>query len=164
MKKIIFTIYLMSFLNFVQAQLVPKAKCDDFYVDVLDGKVNGVRPDFTMGQIKEKLPCFTSSDPEGSSTSPCGGTVFFADKDVYFFTERDYIEIKEKFKGKLSIPLLGADRKSLFKWLGNPQLKDDTWDAFETKYGILVLHYDKSNKVNLIQITTKSTQTLNLCH
>ena len=91
------------------------------------------------------------------------GYCFFADKDVCFYTERDYIEIKEKFKGKLSLPLIGADRKSLFKWLGHPLLKDDTWDVFETKYGILVLHYNKLNKVNLIQMTTKSTETLNLC-
>jgi hypothetical protein len=163
MKKIIFLISLVAFLSSADAQLIPKAKCDDFYVDILDGRVNGVRPDFTMGQIKDKLPCFTSSDPEGTSSSKCGGTVFFADKGVYFYTDRDYIEIKESYKGKISIPVLGADRKSLFKWLGNPTLKDDAWDAFETKYGILVLHYNKLNKVNLVQMTTKSTSTLNLC-
>lgn len=163
MKKILLFILFASCMNYAGAQLVPTAKCDDFYVDILDGKVNGVRPDFTMGQIKTKLPCFTSSDSSGSSSSKCGGTVFFANRGVYFYTDRDYIEIKEPFKGKLSLPILGADRKILFKWLGNPALKDDAWDAFETKYGILVLHYNKSNKVSLIQMTTKSTSTLNLC-
>ena len=163
MKKMLSSILFVSLLQYCQAQLTPTAKCDEFYIDILDGRVNGLRPDFTMGQIKTKLPCFTSSDPEGSSSSKCGGTVFFADKGVYFYTDRDYIEIKEGYKGKISLPVLGADRKSLFKWLGNPSLKDDTWDAFETKYGNLVLHYNKLNKVNLVQMTTRSTSTLNLC-
>lgn len=80
-----------------------------------------------------------------------------------FFTTRDYVEIGEKFKGKLSIPLFGAARNSLFKVLGNPQMKDATWDAFQTAYGILVLHYNKANKVRLIQFSTHGTSTLSLC-
>lgn len=145
-------------LMLCEAQLVPRKKCDAFYVDVLDGKINGVRPDYTVGLIKEKLPCFTSNE-----TSKCGTTVFYNDKGVFFYTDRDYVEIKTNFKGKLSIPLLGASRGSLFKWLGHPKLKDDTWDAFQTAYGVLVLHYNKGNKVSLIQLTTESTGTLKLC-
>ncbi len=163
MKKGICFFVMMVWLLSVNAQLKPKPKCDEFYVDVLNGTVNGVRPDFTIGQIKDKLPCFTSSDPEGSTASACGSNIFFADKDVYFYTDRDYVEIKNKFKGKMSIPLLGAARNSLFKWLGHPKMKDDTWDAFETAYGILVLHYNKAGKVDHLEITTKSTETLNLC-
>ena len=163
MKKMLSLFLFVSCLQYCQAQLTPSAKCDEFSVDILDGRVNGLRPDFTMGQIKTKLPCFTSSDPEATSSSKCGGTVFFADKGVYFYTDRDYIEIKDNYKGKISLPIIGADRKNLFKWLGNPTLKDESWDAFETKYGILVLHYNKLNKVNLVQMTTKSTSTLNLC-
>ena len=163
MKKIIFLILIFCFIDKMQAQLKVTPHCDDFYVDILDGKVNGVRPDFTMGQIKQKLPCFTSSDSGGSSTARCGGTVFFKDRDVYFYTDRDYVEIGEKFKGKLSIPLLGSPRNGLFKWLGNPKLKDINWDAFETAYGILVLHYNKAGKVNLIQFSTRSEETLSLC-
>ena len=81
----------------------------------------------------------------------------------YFYTERDYIEIKEGFKGKLSLPVFGTDRKGLFKWLGHPVLKDDAWDAFETKFGILILYFNKLNKVNKMQLTTKSTATISLC-
>lgn len=163
MKKLILFFSLIGYFTSANAQLIAKPKCDDFYVDILNGTLNGVRPDFTMGQIKNKLPCFTSSEPEGSPAAQCGGTVFFSDKDVYFYTERAYVEIRDKFKGKLSIPVLGAARNSLFKWFGHPLLKDEDWDAFQTAYGILVLHYNKSGKVMLIQITTKSTETLKLC-
>src|SRR6202008_2245333 len=138
----------MNCIVFVHAQLKPKPKCDDFKVDILDGTVNGMRPDYTMGQIKEKLPCFTSSDPEG--TAKCGGTIFFKDRDVYFYTERDYVEIKDKFKGRLSMPLFTTTRKGLFKYFGNPVMKDTDWDAFTTAYGIAVIYFNKAGKVNRI--------------
>ena len=63
-----------------------------------------------------------------------------------FYTKRDYIEIGPKFLGKLSIPLLGTKRNSLFKSLGNPKIKDDLWDAYEMQYGTLVLHYDVAGR------------------
>ncbi len=87
---------------------------------------------------------------------------FFSDKGVYFYINRGYVEIKNNFKGKMSIPLLGAARNSLFKWLGHPEMKDETWDAFETAYGTLVLNYNKAGKMDHLEITTKSTETMNL--
>ncbi|HEX6179712.1 MAG TPA: hypothetical protein VFZ47_00625, partial [Chitinophagaceae bacterium] len=83
--------------------------------------------------------------------------------DIYFYTNRDYIEIGPKFKGKLSVPLIGAKRGSLFNKLGNPVMKDATWDAYQTNYGTLVLHYDAAGKVKLIQMSTLGTNTLSLC-
>lgn len=151
----------MIFFIGSKAQLKVKAKCDDFTVDILNGRVNGVRPDFTMGQIQEKLPCATSV--EERPNVKCGRSVFYQDRDIYFYVDRAYVEIGPKFKGKLSIPLMGAQRSSLFKWLGRPKLKDDNWDAFEVQYGTLVLHYDKLNRVILIQFSTKGTDVLNLC-
>jgi hypothetical protein len=162
MKAPFFILLSLATVTIANAQLKTTPVCGTFVVEILDGKVNGVFPDFTIGQIKEKLPCFTSEEPE-NSTSKCGGGVFYKDKDIYFYTGRDYIEIREKFKGKLSIPLLGATRNSLFKWLGNPKIKDVNWDAFQTQYGTLVLHYNKAGKVNLIQFSKKSTETLSLC-
>lgn len=144
------------------SQLKTTPVCPSFVVDILDGNVNGVEPDFSPGRIKQNLVCFTSEEPE-TSASKCGGGIFYKDKDLYFFTGRDYIEIREKFKGKLSLPLMGASRTTLFKWLGHPKLKDPTWDAFQMAYGTMVLHYNKAGKVNLIQISKKSTETLSLC-
>ena len=154
-------IALISFTS-IHAQLKVKSTCASLYVDILDGKVNGIKPDITIPELKEKLPCFTAADDE-QSDSKCGGGVYYKDKDIFFYTKRDYIEIGEKFQGKLSIPIMGASRGSLFKWLGNPKLKDTNWDAFEMSYGTLVLHYNPSGKVKLIQFSTHGVETLSLC-
>ena len=146
-------------------QLKAKVKCPDLYVDILNGTVNDIKPNYTQNEIKEKFPCFTSAEDE-SYEAKCGGGVYFKDKDIYFYTKRDYIEIGPRFTGKTSIPLLGTKRNSLFKSLGNPKVKDDLWDAFETQYGTLVLHYDvagPAGKVKFFQFSTLSTDALNLC-
>lgn len=143
------------------AQLKTTPFCNPIYVDILDGKVNGVEPDFTQGRIKQILPCFSSEEAENSNTR-CGGAVFYKDKDVSFYTGRDYIEIGPRFKGKLSIPLMGASRNGLFKWLGHPKIKDVNWDAYQTQYGILILYY-RTGKVYKIQFSKKSTETIKLC-
>jgi hypothetical protein len=162
MKKFVSLLFALSVFSISFAQLKPKDDCGVFYVDILDGKVNKVRPDFPLEQIKKELPCFTSAEDE-SATAKCGGGVFYKDRDVSIYTQRDYVEIGEKFKGKLSIPLLGAKRGSLFNYLGNPKMKDAKWDAFQTAYGILVLNYNSAGKVYKIQFSTKSAETLSLC-
>jgi len=145
------------------AQLKTTPKCPSFDIDILHGIVNQViLPTSTVGQIKLNLPCFTSFEEEGTSAK-CGAGVFYKDKDVYFYTTRDYIEIGPAFKGKLSIPLLGASRNSLFKWLGTPQIKDVTWDAFQTAYGVLILYYNNTSKVDKIQFSTQTANTIHLC-
>lgn len=146
----------------VQAQLVAKSHCDVITVDILDGKVNGLKPNARFDDIKAKLPCFTASEPEGS-TAKCGGSIFYKDKDIYFYTDRDYIQINEKFQGKFTTPILGLSRNSLFSTLGNPKIKDDTWDAFQMAYGTLVLRYNKAGKVNQVLFSTKTTDVLSLC-
>ena len=154
---------LLAFTVFsAKAQLVAKANCDAFTVDILDGKVNGLKPNARFDEIKGKFPCFSATEPEGS-TAKCGAGVFYKDRDVYFYTDRDYIEIKEKFQGKFTTPILGLARNSLFKILGNPKLKDDTWDAYQMAYGTLVLHYNKAGKVNMLQFSTRGTELLSLC-
>lgn len=160
MKNLLSILLLVLVSSTVQAQLKTTPICPELNVDLLEGNVNGIEPDFSSVEIKKVLPCASSEDP---TTAACGEKVNYATKDIYFFTTRAYIEIREKFKGKLSLPMMGAARSSLFKWLGYPKIKDINWDAFTTKYGILVLHYNKSGKVNLIQMSKKNTDTLSLC-
>lgn len=143
------------------AQLKTTPVCPPFSVDLLEGNVNGVvEPDFSSAEIKKIFPCANSEDAE---TATCGAKLNYADKGIYFFTTRAYVEIRENFKGKLSLPLIGAARGSLFKWLGYPKIKDITWDAFTTKYGILIVHYNKAGKVNLLQFSKKNTESISLC-
>ena|SRR5258706_14785680 len=145
------------------AQLKTTPKCPDFNIDILDGRVNkNILPTSTVGQIKLNLPCFTSFEEEGTSAK-CGAGVFYKDKDIYFYTTRDYVEIGPAFKGTLSIPLMGAPRNGLFKWLGSPQIKDVNWDAFQTAYGVLILYYNNAAKVNKIQFSTQTASSIHLC-
>lgn len=162
MKKIILILGCITLVPIAKAQLKTTVKCPPLTVDILDGKVNEILCTTTPGEIKGKLPCFTSAENE-TSASKCGGGVFYKDKDIYFYTGRDYVEIGPKFKGKLTVPLMGATRGSLFKWLGHPKIKDVNWDAFATSYGILILYYNKLKKVNKIQFSTQSTETIQLC-
>ena len=163
MKTVICLFISLACLLHTHAQLKVKAKCDEFNVDILGGTVNGMRPDYTFGQIKEKMPCFTGTVDEGTTGAKCGATISYTDKDVLFFTDKDYIEISEKFKGKMSMPLFTTMRKGVFKYLGRPSLKDENWEAFQTAYGNIILYYNKAGKVNKLQMTTKSTSTLQLC-
>jgi hypothetical protein len=160
MKKIALSFLLAIGALPVYSQLKVKPKCDAFLVDILDGKINGVHADFTSGQIKAKLPCFTSEEPESSK---CGGAIYYKDQDIKFFPGRDYVEIGPNYKGKLTIPLMGGKRGSFFKWLGLPKLKDTDWDAFETQYGCLILYYNTASKVKMIRFSTKTTDEINLC-
>ncbi len=162
MKQLLSMLISLGLFSFCQAQLKAKAKCPVFEVDIMDGKVNGLRPNRASSEIKSVLPCFTTSEDE-STSSKCGGTVFYKDRDIYFYTTRDYIEIGPKFQGKLSVPLLGSKRGSLFRLLGHPKIKDDKWEAYQTGYGCLVLYYGPDNKCRKIQFSTKSTDALQLC-
>lgn len=144
------------------AQLQRTAKCPDFDIDILGGRVNtNIIPQSTNGQIVLEFPCFTSEEKEGT-TAKSGAVVFYKDRDVYFYTDRNYIEIGPAFRGKMSIKLLGAERNSLFKILGAPEVKDVDWDAFQTSYGILILYYDKSAKVDKIQFSSENVNTIHL--
>lgn len=162
MKKFVVCFGLLLLGRVGYAQLKTTPVCGVFEVNVLKGTVNNVMPNFTAGEIKKKLPCFTGEEPEGKD-SKCNGAVFYKDRDVSFYTYRKYVVIGAAFKGKTNIPVLGTKRNSLFNKLGNPQLKDPKWDAYQTQYGCLILYYDAQNKVNRIIMSTKSTDEIDLC-
>lgn len=140
-------------------QLKATPVCPPFTVDVLSGNVNKLYAKSTLGEIQKTLPCY--SEIAEAKDSKCGG-IFYKDQDIYFYPDRNYFEIRENFKGKLTIPM-GTKRGSLFSVLGNPKIKDINWDAFQTEYGTLVLYYDSAGKINKMQISSKPTEALKLC-
>lgn len=160
--KNLFTILVILFTCMQsQAQLKAKAVCPTVQADVMAGNVNDLSPKSSIGEITATLPCFTGI-AESDSATRCAG-VFFSDKSISFFTERRYIEIGEHFKGKLNPALMGVNRNNLFRLLGYPKLKDADWEAFQMGYGTLILYYNKAGKINKIQISSKSTDTIKLC-
>jgi hypothetical protein len=163
MKLIVFVLVTLLYKQTLQAQLkTTTAICPTFSVDVLEGILNNaVTTKSTLGQVKNFFPCFTEVVEEATATK-CSG-IFYADKGIYFYNDRGYIEVKENFKGKLVPQLMGVARGSLFKTLGYPKMKDVSWDAFQTKYGILILYYNKANKIIKLQMSYKTTDTMKLC-
>lgn len=159
-------IFLVSFFAFATlpsfAQLKATARCPEMMVDILDGHINNVSPKFTAGEIKKVFPCYTSEVEKTDSTA-CAG-VFIKDKGLSFFTDRNYIEINEAYKGKMEPPIMGAQRGSLFKYIGNPSIKDESWDAFITRYGTLILYYNNAGKINKIQMSSKAADYIKLCN
>lgn len=155
--------FLLATLCFyhTKAQLTVKTNCPELVVDVLDGKVNGIKPNMPFPEMKTKFSCYTKA-AEADSLK-CGGGIFYADKDLYIYTARDYVEVGPKFKGRLTVPLLGADKSKLFNTLGNPKLKDAGWEAYPTSYGILIVYFDKKNKINRLIISTRGTDNIQLC-
>lgn len=143
------------------AQLKATAICPPFTVDVMAGTVNELYPKSAIVEIQTKLPCFSETILTDTA-SKCIG-VFYKDRDISFYTERRYIEIGEKFKGKLTPALMGVNRNSMFNLLGHAKLKDSGWEAFQMGYGTLVLYYNKAGKVNKIQIANRNTDALKLC-
>ena len=162
MKNIFFIAAGIISVQVAAAQLKTTAACPVFKVDVLEGTFNDdLNLKSTAGEIKTIFPCFSEIADEISGAK-CGG-IFYKEKGIYFYTSRNYIEIGANFKGKLSLPFMGASRGSLFKWLGYAKIKDINWDAFQTKYGILILYYNKAGKINKLQMSSKSADTIKLC-
>ncbi len=161
-KMIVFGFFLVVAL-YGNAQLIAKPQCNTIVADIYKGWINEARPNADPELIKAKLPCFTSFEKEGNE-SKCGGGVYFADKDFKFLVQRDYIVIGDKFKGKLTLPLMGARQEALFTSLGNPKLKDANWEAYQMQYGTLILYFNAKKQVNKIIMSTKSTEEIQLCN
>jgi hypothetical protein len=162
MKHSFFLLLLLVTAGSVSAQLKVKPDCGVITVDVFKGWVNEVKPNADPEQMKTKLPCFTSSEKEGN-TSTCGGGVYLDDKGIRFYTQRDYIVITDKFKGKFTAPVLGAKKSSMFSRFGNPKMKDGNWEAYQMSYGIMIVYYNTAGVANKVIISTKTTDDIDLC-
>src|SRR5204862_1072710 len=95
MKVISFILAVIIGLPQAEAQLKATPVCAAFSVDVLEGRINEkLECTSTSGEVQKVFPCFTEVVEETNGTT-CGG-VFYKDKDIFFYTERDYVEIRGK--------------------------------------------------------------------
>ena len=150
MKKGLFSILTLVFaVSFIQAQ--EEKDKDLIKVDIENGTINGLKPAATMDEIKKTLPFFTDETAENQGIN-CDGGVFYMNNDVYFYTARDYVDIKAEFKGKLSKDILNKNIQEVTKLLGTPdhQIKPAGDDEsmmvvyFKMPYGCLRLNYNIS--------------------
>jgi hypothetical protein len=162
MNKSVLTLLCLLSIGTSLAQVTQKTKCDGMMVDILDGKVNRTRPDYTPDRIKLDLPCFTSSEDE-SDSAKCGGFIEYKDKDLIFYTAKDYVEVGPKYNGGWTIRLMGAKKGTLFNQLGNPGFRATDMEGYQTAYGTLLLYYDTKGMVRLVRMVTKPIGLISLC-
>ncbi len=95
---------LFSTIAALLLSLSAQAQCGAIELNLAKGTLNGLSPNDAPEHIKKLLPCFTGETEEGSSYNE-GGGVFFRDHDFYFYTHRDYIELRTGFKYELPYAL-----------------------------------------------------------
>jgi hypothetical protein len=162
MKKIV----LISALAFV-GLFAHAQSCDKLIADLKKGTLNGLKPTATQAMVTKKLPCSTGSTEDGSEFN-CGGGLFFLKHDFFFYSGRDYIEFRAKFKGKLSIPVLGKLKDDAVKLLKmgkavrTEQDEEDTYLFFKTRYGCVVLKIT-DDKVKAVAMHAKPAADVELC-
>jgi hypothetical protein len=133
--------------NFVSLNL-PVDNCQNLYADLKKGTLNKVNAAAEMEEVKSKFTCFTGESKEGEFYN-CGGGVFFKKHQFYFYTHRDYIEIRDGFPGKFSHKVMGVGKEALISLMGNAD-KIETYGGneylqFKRKWGVLVFVLTNDN-------------------
>lgn len=175
MKKIICGLLLLSSFTVAFSQNTGKVKdradgkpkvkpCKKIQVNLTSGTVNGVKPTALMDVVKKKLPCYTGESEEGEVFN-CGGGVFYLNDDIYFYTGRDYIEIREKFTGKTEPSLLGTYRDEVKSILGVPDKEIDGGRIliYKKAYGALRVVFNMDDKCVEIGIHAVAPADVKLC-
>ena len=149
MRKLIFSFGVMLVLSFnIQAQSTAEDEKNVIKVDIENGTISGLKPSSSMADIKKSLPDFSGETEENQGIN-CDGGVFYLDKDLFFYTYRDFVEIRSNFDGKLSKDILNKNITEVTKILGTPdhQVKPSGDDEsimvlyFKRDYGCLRLNY-----------------------
>jgi hypothetical protein len=138
--------------------------CPDLIVDLNTGRVNGIKPSVSMSAVKKKLPCFTGESEEGIVAN-CGGGVFYLKNDIYFYTGRNYIEIRNKFSGRTEPALLGTSRDDVLYTYGEADIKVDGGRVliYKKPYGSLRLVFNMDGRCIEIGIHSDSPSKVVLC-
>lgn len=132
----------------------PRPECDTLILDVAAGKLNGMTGLESMVEIKEKLPCYTGETEEGSGFN-CGGGVFYLNHDCYFYSGRDYFEVRSKFDGKSTEILWGKKADEIEARFGLPAKVSEyagrEYYHFNMNWGVLVIVISETQGVEHLQ-------------
>jgi len=147
------------------AQITIARQCDPIRVDLKKGTVNKLKLNASQEAIKKKMPCATGDTPDGSAFN-CGGGVFFGRDQFYFYSGRDYVNIRKGFTGTLSIPLLEKTEAEATALLGQAD-RTETPDKrrflfYKRKYGSLVIMIS-NDKVDEVFMYNAAPADIKLC-
>jgi len=156
---------IIPFIFFSQIAL-SQNDCPKIYVDIINGTINNLPLTADMQQVKDSLPCFTGWTSEEDVHTNCGGGVFFLDDDFYFYTGKDYVEFRSKFKGEVSDSLLGLHPSEIERILGKSVRNEEhgsfVYIFFKTSYGCLQIRL-KNDIVVSFSIHAMKARKVDLC-
>jgi hypothetical protein len=133
-------------------------ECNAFTIDLKKGTLNNVKATDVQDDIKKALPCF-SAEAEETTTSHCGGGVFYRTEGFFFYTTNDFIEIRDQYKGTISQPIFGKSLQESIKLLGlgkpvrQQQEEGELRHVFlKTSYGCLRLKLSLGENKTVVEI------------
>lgn len=162
MNKIIIALFFTGCISMAAAQ-----DCNNLSVDITKGTLNGLSLKSSQEEVKKALPCFTATKPDGSMAD-CGGGVYFANHNFFFYTGADNINIRKGFTGKCSVELIGMTEKKVTEALGkaDEEIKDEEgvrYLFFKRTYGCLVVKIDKQGNTDEFFMFGQLIHEVNLC-
>lgn len=122
----------------------PAAGCGALVVDLDRGAMNGIAPTATRDAIKAQFPCATGETPEGGPFN-YGGGVYFLRHGFFFYTHRDFLEVRSRFTGTTEPALLGRTLASA--GLSAPSRIDGNSHLFAKEYGCLRVETDSEGVI-----------------
>lgn len=131
-------------------QTVDYRNCDNLILNLREGKLNGISPTISQDEVKRMFPCYTGETEEVSNFNH-GGGVFSQRYDFYFYTYKDFIEIRSDFDGEVLPSILGADTEYIESRFGDPQYSSRDGEYYTADYGCLRLTM-KDEKIEEIGI------------
>ncbi len=134
--------------------------CNSLHFDLTRGTLNGLPPTASASDIKGRLPCFTGETPEGDERLNWGGGVFFLNHQVYFYTHRDWIEVRSGFRGRVIPALLSAPRSTVLKTLGQPvrSLPESESLLFPASYGCVQIFLDAAGRASTLAAHSRACE------
>lgn len=138
--------------------------CANLVLDLQKGTLNGEKPTLGIDDVKQRFPCFTGETEEGSNFN-CGGGVFYLNHDFFFYTHRDYLEVRKKFAGKVIPDILNKDVDTAIMELGKPDhiQNEGKLMLYSMPYGTLRLEVSSANTIMELGIHARKISEMNLC-
>lgn len=154
------------------------ADCDGktLFLDLKNGSMSGIKPNASFEEIKSSLTCFTGESEEGVDHN-CGGGIYYLNHGFYFYSHRDYVEVRTDYTGGISQDLLEKTKDEILDMFGKPDRipkyqnnPDLSWYQpnvhylYNRQYGALRITFEPENMTcTIIAVHSKTPEEIEIC-
>ena len=110
--------------------------CNNLVLDLNQGTLNGLVPTVSQAQVKQYLPCATGDTEDGVAYN-YGGGVFFLNHDFFMYTGKDFIEVRQDFKGHVTDNMMSKSKAEIIGRYGLATIDNGYKLFFNRQYGCL---------------------------